>query len=165
MAGALARLHLNADQLHTITKETMTHNHIALPLSRASYGIIARSLEILYSIEEALRIIDSYKPPAEPALPVTLCSGEGMAATEAPRGILYHRYRVKEDGTIEEAKIVPPTSQNQRRIEEDLYVYLPNVLNLPDREIARGCEQIIRHYDPCISCATHFLKLDITYLH
>ena len=84
-----------------------------------------------------------------------------MAATEAPRGLLYHRYQVSADGTVQEAKIVPPTSQNQKRIEDDLRSFLPQVLHLSNKEAAIGCEKIIRHYDPCISCATHFLQLDI----
>jgi coenzyme F420-reducing hydrogenase alpha subunit len=82
-----------------------------------------------------------------------------MAATEAPRGVLYHRYEVNKDGTIRLAKIVPPTSQNQRRIEDDLRNLLPDILHLDDQEMAEKCEELIRSYDPCISCATHFLKL------
>ena len=88
-------------------------------------------------------------------------AGEGCHATEAPRGILYHRYRIGDDGRIAEAKIVPPTSQNQWQIEEDLRGFVPQVLKLDDEEATRRCEQLIRNYDPCISCATHFLKLNI----
>lgn len=84
-----------------------------------------------------------------------------MACTEAPRGILYHRYRVDGDGVIREAKIVPPTSQNQGRIEQDLRLFLPRVLDRSNEEASLACERVIRCYDPCISCATHFLKLDI----
>ena len=87
-----------------------------------------------------------------------------MAATEAPRGILYHRYQVQEDGSIQEAKIVPPTSQNQGQIEDDLRIYLPEVLHLSNKDAAISCEKIIRSYDPSISCATHFLKLDINHV-
>ena len=87
-----------------------------------------------------------------------------MAATEAPRGLLYHRYHVNSDGTIQIAKIVPPTSQNQRRIEDDLRSFLPSILHLTNKEAALSCEKIIRSYDPCISCATHFLKLDVKVL-
>ena len=87
-----------------------------------------------------------------------------MAATEAPRGLLYHRYVVQEDGSIQEAKIVPPTSQNQGQIENDLRTYLPEVLHLTNKAAAINCEKIIRSYDPCISCATHFLKLDIEHV-
>ena len=85
----------------------------------------------------------------------------GYACTEAPRGLLYHRYRLDADGTILDAKIVPPTSQNQKAIEEDLEGVVRRWLDLADEELAHRCEQTIRNYDPCISCATHFLKLEV----
>ena len=161
--GPLARLHLNHERLPTVAKQALEASGLRLPLKRASTGIVARAVEVLFAVEEALSIIERYEPPPEPAVPVTVKSGEGTAATEAPRGILYHRYRVQEDGSIHEAKIVPPTSQNQSRIEEDLRAYLPSVLHLSNKEAAVNCERIIRSYDPCISCATHFLKLDMTH--
>jgi len=159
--GPLARLNLNRDHLTPLAKQALADTGLSLPLRNPFHGIIARSVEILYSIEEALRIIERYEPPPNPSVPVTIGAGIGMACTEAPRGILYHRYRVDLDGLIREAKIVPPTSQNQRRIEEDLRAYMPRVLDLPNKQAALGCEKVIRCYDPCISCATHFLKLDI----
>jgi coenzyme F420-reducing hydrogenase alpha subunit len=88
-------------------------------------------------------------------------AGQGCHATEAPRGLIYHRYRIGEDGLIAEAKIVPPTSQNQGQIEADLRGYLPQVLHHDDAEATRRCEHLIRNYDPCISCATHFLTLKV----
>lgn len=160
-AGPLARLHLNAERLSPLTKQVMADRQLCLPFSRASQGIIARALEILHAIDEALRLIDQYEPPLTASVPVHVVTGEGMAVTEAPRGLLYHRYRVDEDGTIQQARIIPPTSQNQRRIEEDLRAMLPASLHLTEREVAHACERIIRHYDPCISCATHFLKIHL----
>ena len=124
-------------------------------------GILARSIEVLYALDESLRLLEEYEPPPEPAVSFSVKAGVGMAATEAPRGLLYHRYQVDQDGTIREVKIVPPTSQNQKRIEDDLRSVLPSVLHLSNKEAAASCERIIRSYDPCISCATHFLKLDI----
>ena len=159
--GPLARLHLNYERLPTLARQAFEASGLRLPLKRASTSIVARAVETLFAVEEALRIIEEYEPPPEPAVPVTIKPGEGMAVTEAPRGILYHRYHVQEDGSIHEAKIVPPTSQNQSRIEEDLRTYLPQVLHLSNKEAAIHCERIIRSYDPCISCATHFLKLDV----
>jgi len=88
-------------------------------------------------------------------------SGSGCGCTEAPRGILWHRYTIDGEGTILDAKIVPPTSQNQKMIEEDLGGVVRSSLDLPDAELALRCEQTIRNYDPCISCATHFLKLEV----
>ena len=161
LTGPLARLHLNAVHLPTIAKQVLQDIGHKLPWKRGSKSIIARSIEVLFAIEEAIRIINSHDSPPTPAIPVPLQAGIGMAVTEAPRGILYHRYQVSEDGTVQEAKIIPPTSQNQKRIEDDLRSFLPQVLHLSNKEAAIGCEKIIRSYDPCISCATHFLKLDV----
>jgi len=158
LTGPLARLSLNHDQLSPFTKEIFAETGLSLPFKRASMGIIARSVEVIYALDEALRIIKEFDPPPSPSVPVLIKAGTGLAATEAPRGVLYHRYQVNEDGTIQLAKIVPPTSQNQRRIEDDLRNLLPGLLNLSDEEAATKCEEHIRSYDPCISCATHFLK-------
>ena len=108
-----------------------------------------------------MRLIEQYERPSAPAVPVVVRPGTGMACTEAPRGILYHRYTVDGDGLVREAKIVPPTSQNQRRIEQDLRLFMPRVLNLSNADAALACERVIRCYDPCISCAAHFLRLSI----
>ena len=160
LTGPLARLHLNYDQFPPLIKQVFSDTGLRLPLTRSSMGIVARSTEVLYALDEALRIIEQYDAPSEPAVSVAVKAGVGKAATEAPRGLLYHRYRVNNDGTIHEAKIVPPTSQNQQRIEDDLRSFLPSVLHLTNKEAALGCERIIRNYDPCISCATHFLRID-----
>lgn len=162
LVGPLARLNLNQKHLTPLVKQTLADTGLTLPLRNPFHGIIARSVEILYALEESLKLIERYELPPLPALPVTVRSGIGMACTEAPRGILYHRYQVDHDGVIREAKIVPPTSQNQSRIEQDLRLFMPRLLSRPDSEVALECERVIRCYDPCISCATHFLKLDIT---
>jgi coenzyme F420-reducing hydrogenase alpha subunit len=161
LVGPLARLNVNHDRLTPTAKQVLADCGIALPLRNPFHGIIARSLEILYALEESLRLIERYEPPPVPAAPITVRPGIGTACTEAPRGILYHRYEVDGDGVIREAKIVPPTSQNQSRIEQDLRLFLPRLLHLPDQEAALACERVIRCYDPCISCATHFLQLEI----
>jgi coenzyme F420-reducing hydrogenase alpha subunit len=84
----------------------------------------------------------------------------GYGATEAPRGLLYHRYNLDEKGKIEVAKIVPPTAQNQKMIEEDLRDFVGQNISMPDKELTWKCEQAIRNYDPCISCSVHFLNLE-----
>jgi coenzyme F420-reducing hydrogenase alpha subunit len=94
-------------------------------------------------------------------VPVEPVAGTGFGASEAPRGLCYHRYRVDADGAILEAKIVPPTSQNQQAIEEDLRDVVGRNVELGDDELRKLCEQTIRNYDPCISCATHFLTLEV----
>jgi coenzyme F420-reducing hydrogenase alpha subunit len=120
-----------------------------------------RAVETVYACDHAIQIIEAYEPPERTAIPVRPRVSSGFAATEAPRGLLYHRYRLDEKGMILDAKIVPPTSQNQKTIEDDLHRVIEANLNLPDDKLTWRCEQTIRNYDPCISCATHFLKLDI----
>jgi sulfhydrogenase subunit alpha len=118
-------------------------------------------VEVVFACAEALRIIENYSPPATPRVIAPDCAGVGQAVTEAPRGSLYHRYGIDERGLIRTAKIVPPTSQNQKQIEDDLRKFAPQVAAMSLQEATQRCEQAVRNYDPCISCATHFLKLEI----
>ena len=122
---------------------------------------MVRAVELAFACEEALRIIEQYEPPAQPRVEALNRAGVGQAITEAPRGILYHRYAINDKGLIVTAKIVPPTSQNQKRIEDDLREYAARLVGWPLDEATWKCEQAIRNYDPCISCSTHFLKLTI----
>ena len=161
LVGPQARLHLNHQRLYPIARQAMTDVGLNPSVTNPHQSIIVRSLEILQAIDEAIEIINGYEAPAAPAEHVLVKEGTGMAATEAPRGLLYHRYRVNAEGLIEEAKIVPPTAQSQARIEEDMRNLLPTLLDRDDDEIALECERVIRCYDPCISCSTHFLKLNI----
>jgi coenzyme F420-reducing hydrogenase alpha subunit len=161
LVGPLARVNLNRDRLPPSVRQVLADAGVPLPFRNPFHGIIARSVEILYALEESLRLIQQYEPPSVPALPVAVRSGTGIACTEAPRGILYHRYRVDDEGILREAKIVPPTSQNQGRIEQDLRQFMPRLLNLSNEDASLACERVIRCYDPCISCATHFLRLDV----
>ena len=120
-------------------------------------SIVVRAVEVVHACETALALIDAYEQPDQPALDVPPRAGVGHGCTEAPRGILYHRYELAEDGTILDARIVPPTSQNQSTIEHDLWHVVEDNLDLDDASLTARCEQTIRNYDPCISCATHFL--------
>ncbi len=159
--GPLARVNLNAGLLTPIAAEVMARAGLSVPQADPFSSMAARLAESTLAIEESIRIIRGYVPPEPSMVEVTPRAGRAMWVTEAPRGALYHRYDVAEDGTILEAKIVPPTSQNLRHMEEDLRDFLPGVLDRPDRELTRLCEMVVRNYDPCISCATHFLRLDI----
>jgi coenzyme F420-reducing hydrogenase alpha subunit len=118
-------------------------------------------VETLYALEEALRLVDSYRAPPEPRVAFRVRGGRGTGCTEAPRGICYHRYDLDDEGAIEAARIVPPTAQNQKQIESDLRGVVEGHLALSDKRLKWLCEQAIRNYDPCISCATHFLKLTV----
>jgi len=124
-------------------------------------SIVVRSVEVLYAVEEALRIIDQYEQPEQAWVPLEVKAGEGHGATEAPRGMLYHRYKLDGDGYILDAQIAPPTAQNQLSMEDDLRAVIEDNLDLSDDDLQWRLEQSIRNYDPCISCATHFLKLEV----
>ncbi|MDI2130504.1 Ni/Fe hydrogenase subunit alpha [Yinghuangia seranimata] len=124
-------------------------------------SIGVRAVETVYALGEALRIIEAYRPPPRPYEPVPARAGTGRGATEAPRGLLYHRYRLDADGLIEDACIVPPTAQNQGAIEDDLRRIAQAGLDLPDEALTRCCERAVRNHDPCISCSTHFLDLTV----
>jgi sulfhydrogenase subunit alpha len=159
--GPLARFALGSEHLSPAAREAAAEVGLDPSERNPFRSIVVRSVELVYAADEALRLIAEYEEPDAPAVEVEPRAGVGYGCTEAPRGILYHRYRLDADGTILDAKIVPPTSQNQRMIEEDLRGVVERSLDLPDDELTLLCEQAIRNYDPCISCATHFLKLEI----
>ena len=159
--GPMARFNLNFEKLRPIAKQAAAEAGIAGVCRNPFKSIIVRSLEVLHACEEALAIIDGYEMPERPALEVQPRAATGYGATEAPRGILYHRYRIDDEGVILDAKIVPPTSQNQKTIESDLWRFVPPRIDLPNDKLTWQCEQAIRNYDPCISCATHFLNLKV----
>ncbi len=161
LVGPLARYNLNFDRLSPLAREEALAAGLSKVCRNPFKSIIVRSVEMLQALDEALTIIEAYEMPDRPAVPVTPRAGAGFGCTEAPRGILYHRYQLDDRGVILEAKIVPPTSQNQKTMESDLHQYVSQNLNLPQDRLTWQCEQLIRNYDPCISCATHFLKLEV----
>jgi coenzyme F420-reducing hydrogenase alpha subunit len=159
--GPLARYNLNFDRLSPLSQEAARNAGLGQQCRNPFKSIIVRSVEIVYAFDEALRIIEEYEKPEQPAVEIHPRAATGYACTEVPRGILYHRYRIDDEGLILDAKIIPPTSQNQKIIENDLYRYVEQAIDLPEDVLTWQCEQAIRNYDPCISCATHFLKLHI----
>jgi coenzyme F420-reducing hydrogenase alpha subunit len=159
--GPLARYNLNFDRLSPMAQEAASAAGIGPSCHNPFKSIVVRGVETLYACDEALRIIDAYEPPDAPAVHVEPRASTGYASTEAPRGMLYHRYQFDEEGVILNAKIVPPTSQNQKTMENDLRQFVATRLDLAHEELTWRCEQAIRNYDPCISCATHFLKLEL----
>ena len=161
MVGPIARYNLNFDRLSPLAQQAAGETGLGEWCDNPFQSIIVRSVETLYACDEALRIIREYEMPPEPALPLNVRAGTGYGCTEAPRGILYHRYSLDENGMILDAKIVPPTAQNQKMIEQDLTQLVTANLDLAKPDLAWRCEQAVRNYDPCISCATHFLKLEI----
>jgi coenzyme F420-reducing hydrogenase alpha subunit len=159
--GPLARFSLNFDRLPARVQDAARAAGLGPVVRNPFQSIVVRAVETLFACEEALRLVDLYEPPDRPFVEAEPRAGVGHGCTEAPRGILYHRYRLDEQGLILEARIVPPTSQNLKTIENDLWQLVPEALELPEAELAWRCEQAVRNYDPCISCATHFLKLKL----
>lgn len=159
--GPLARYSLNFDKLSPLAQQASREAGLKEVCLNPFQSIIVRSIEMLYAFDEAISIIDGYEKPDRAAVEIEPRKSTGYGCTEAPRGILYHRYRVDEQGVIIDARIVPPTSQNQKTIENDLRQFVSRRIDLPTDQLTWQCEQTIRNYDPCISCATHFLKLHV----
>ena len=161
LVGPLARFNLNADRLPADILALAEKAGLAPGCRNPCKSLLARQVEVVYAFREAARLARAYTPPEPGFVEGPLRAGTGHGITEAPRGICYHRYEIAEDGAILAATIVPPTSQNQRQIELDLVGTVERFHDLDDDVLQWRCEQAIRNYDPCISCATHFLKLDV----
>ena len=161
LVGPAARFALNADLLAPAAAQVATEVGLVAPDRNPFRSIIIRTVETVHALEEALSLIDAYEEPDESSVPVEPVAGTGHGVSEAPRGILYHRYTLDEQGLITDAVIVPPTSQNQRAVEADLAEFVQAHLELDDDDLQWRCEQAIRNYDPCISCSTHFLDLTV----
>ncbi|MEJ2685699.1 MAG: Ni/Fe hydrogenase subunit alpha [Gammaproteobacteria bacterium] len=163
LVGPLARLNLNLDRLPPQVQDLLEDTGLSWPSRNMFHSVVARAAEIHYGCIEAIRLLECYQVPTAPRLEATPRAGVGYGCTEAPRGILWHRYEFDERGTVLDSRIIPPTSQNQARIEQDLkWTLEAGNLDDDDRELRRLCETVIRNYDPCISCATHFLDLRIS---
>lgn len=162
LVGPLARLNLNRDLLPNEVQCLLEDTKIAFPSSNMFHSIVARAIEIYFAMFEAITIMARYTSPNSPRTEIKPKSGIGYGCTEAPRGILWHRYELNETGNVQHAIIIPPTSQNQARIEQDLEASLKSFgLDQGDDALRLRSETVIRNYDPCISCSTHFLKLKV----
>lgn len=159
--GPIARYNLNFDTLPKHLQEMGLNAGLVPPVKNPFKSIMVRFIESVYAVEEAIRIMEKYEKPKVAYIPAEIKAGIGYGCTEAPRGFLYHRYKIDVNGLIQDAKIVPPTSQNQKTIEDDLKIFAEQFQILSDEQLTWKCEQSVRNYDPCISCATHFLKLNI----
>jgi coenzyme F420-reducing hydrogenase alpha subunit len=159
--GPLARYSLNFDRLSPVAQSAARDAGLGTTCRNPFQSIIVRLVETVWACDEALRIIAAYEEPDRPAIDVEPRAGVGSGCSEAPRGILVHRYRIDEAGKILDAKIVPPTAQNQKTIEEDLRQFVEARIDEETEKLRWQCEQAIRNYDPCISCATHFLDLRV----
>ncbi len=162
MVGPLARFNLNFEQLHPVARAVAEEVGFRPPVRNPYKALLARAVEVVHAYAVALEIARTWQPEGPPRAEIRPRAGEGAAITEAPRGMLYHRYRVDDRGLVEDARIVPPTAQNLARMEDDLRMLAPVVLSLPHDEATLRCEHLVRAYDPCISCATHFLKMEVS---
>jgi coenzyme F420-reducing hydrogenase alpha subunit len=161
LVGPLARLALNHEQLMPAAKKALKDSKIKLPLKNPYKGLIARAIELVHFYEEAIALVMAYNPTGPAHINLKLKTGEGCGMSEAPRGLLYHRYKIDENGRVKFAKITPPTAQNLPRIEEDLFALAPQLVKMEQEVATLTAEHLVRSYDPCISCATHFLKLKV----
>jgi coenzyme F420-reducing hydrogenase alpha subunit len=162
LLGPAARITLAGDRLHPMAAAALARTGLAAEIAVNPYrSIVARAVELVDATAEALDLIEAYEPPHEAAAPWRPGPCSAAWATEAPRGLIFHAYELDDQGLVARAQIVPPTSQNQAAIEADLAAFAPRVLDLPQPEATLRIEQLIRSYDPCISCATHFLDLTV----
>jgi sulfhydrogenase subunit alpha len=161
LVGPLARFALNADHLAPRAAALAVELGLTSAERNPFRSIVVRAIETVHACEVALDIAERYVPPDRSAVPVEVSAGTGCGWSEAPRGLLFHRYEIDADGLVVDARIVPPTSQNQPAIEHDLIHLIGNSLHLDDDALEHICEQAVRNYDPCISCATHFLDMRV----
>ena len=161
LVGPMARFVLGYDRLSESARAAAVEVGLGPDDRNPFRSIVVRAVEVLHACDEAIALIEGYEPPDHPAVPVEPRAGVGHGVSEAPRGLLYHRYTLDEEGLITDAVIVPPTSQNQPSIEADLFRLVETNLDLDDDALRHVCEQSIRNHDPCISCATHFLDLTV----
>ncbi|MFG2310874.1 Ni/Fe hydrogenase subunit alpha [Streptomyces sp. NPDC048566] len=170
LTGPLARYAISGRWLHPVAAQAARDAGLGDPAdgtvcANPFRSIVVRAVEVVHALESAAHIIEHYTPPPAPAVPVTPHACVGSAATEAPRGLLYHRYALDEDGTLTAARIVPPTAQNQAAIEEDVRRAVQARLDTggpaTDTDLTELCERAVRNHDPCISCAAHFLALTV----
>ncbi len=161
LVGPLARFALNREQLSPAATAAAKAAGLTSDCRNPFRSIVVRAVEVVHAVEQCLSIIEHYEQPDSASVPVTPRAGIGHGASEAPRGTLYHRYELDENGTILDAVIVPPTSQNQATIEHDLFSFASDRTSLTDEDLSLQCEQLVRSYDPCISCAAHFLDVSI----
>ncbi len=161
LVGPMARYSLNFSRLPPDVQALAHEAGLGTVCRNPFQSIIVRCVEMLYACDEALRLIAEYRKPDAATVPLEPRAGAGHGCTEAPRGLIYHRYELADDGSVRSARIVPPTSQNQLSIEEDLAEVATRALDLPDAAFRDRCEHAIRNYDPCISCSCHFLRLAV----
>jgi sulfhydrogenase subunit alpha len=160
VVGPLSRLNLNHERLPSEIRSAMDDSGISLPVRNLRMGIVARSVELAYAFYEAIRLIRGYGQPDRPYEDFEPSAGSAAWATEAPRGILIHRYEMDEKGHVKAATIIPPTSQNLGHMEKDIRAFAVDHIGSSNEFLRKETEKIIRSYDPCISCSAHVVTIE-----
>jgi sulfhydrogenase subunit alpha len=161
LVGALARINLNRDLLHPRTKDDAASSLSAFPSNNVYHNNLAQAIEILQCVDDAIDILRTIEVADEKAVRAQAQAGTGVGLTEAPRGLLYHMAKINEVGVVDDYDVVVPTAQNQINIENDLKDYFNENLDKDEETLRVNAESIVRAYDPCMSCATNFLKIDL----
>ncbi|MEK9175156.1 MAG: Ni/Fe hydrogenase subunit alpha [Patescibacteria group bacterium] len=161
MVGSLARINLAKNLLHEKTKESLWTTLDIFPSTDIFANNIAQAIEILHSLDHAIELLKSNTFAQEEIIKKESREATGVGVVEAPRGTLYHKYDLGKDGLVKSGEVIVPTGQNQVNIEEDIFVLVQNLLpNTSKEKIQFEIEKLIRAYDPCMSCAAHFLKVN-----
>jgi len=151
---------LNRDLLHPRTKADTANVLSAFPSNNIYHNNLAQAIEVLQCVDDAIDILQTMQLADEQPVRVPAKAGTGVGVIEAPRGLLYHMAKVNEEGVVEDYDVIVPTAQNQINIENDLKDYFDKHLDKDEEILRLDAESIIRAYDPCMSCATNFLKID-----
>ena len=160
MVGALARVNLSKDTLHDRTKEALGDMLDLFPSTDIFHNNLAQAIEILHAVDHSIELLQTHEFAAEPPIKIEKKAGVGIGVVEAPRGTLYHRVETGDDGNVVKGEVIVPTGQNQINIERDVVVLVNGLLpDTTQEKIEMEIEKLIRAYDPCMSCATHFLKV------
>ncbi len=158
--GALARINNNFEFLSPAARRLAEEAGIAFPNTNPYLNNYSQALELVHYVDEAIGVCKQLSRVSfEPVPKTESIASRGIAAIEVPRGVLWHEYLLDGDGTITFANIVTPTAQNLRKMQEDIRQVLPSLLSLPRKKVVLKVEELIRAYDPCFSCSTHFLKV------
>ena len=161
LVGALARINLNRDLLHPRTNDDAASSLSAFPSNNVYHNNLAQAIEILQCVDDAIDILRTIELADEKPVRASAQAGTGVGLIEAPRGLLYHMAKVNEDGIVDDYDVIVPTAQNQINIENDLKDYFNENLDKDEQTLRVNAENIVRAYDPCMSCATNFLKIDL----
>jgi len=158
MVGALSRMNLSKKSLNENTQKDVSFALERFPSTNVFDNNLAQAIEVLHCIDDSLKLLEGSKFVSEPPVTVSQIDGVGVGVIEAPRGTLYHMLEIK-DNKVVRAQIIVPTGQNQITIEKNLVRLVEENINLDEEQLSHEIEKLVRAYDPCISCATHFLKI------